>query len=164
MATVILILNITDDYSDTAESVQWSAGETASLGIVFAANGMEQTLRLTRLSFAGLSAGKVTIALNPGSTDFTAAFEATGRIIYEASDGDTLEVMIANADMTETYSWTPVNSDEVIAWAARIPSLADKSLILTFTDELFTTGTMVHTVVDADGRDESIEIAWRLEA
>ena len=32
-----------------------------------------------------------------------AEFEATGRIIFEASDGEMLEVMIANADMSEPY-------------------------------------------------------------
>ena len=51
-----------------------------------------------------------------------------------ASDGEVLEVMIANADMSEPYSWTPVNSAEVIAFANHVQALTDQTATLTLTD------------------------------
>ena len=59
----------------------------------------------------------------------------TGRIIFEASDGELLEVTIANADMTETYAWTPTNSAEVVAFVVHVQSLSDNTATLTLTDE-----------------------------
>ena len=60
---------------------------------------------------------------------FTADFEASGLLTFEASDGETLEVMIADADMTETYTWTPPNSAEVVAFdAARSRASLTKTL------------------------------------
>ena len=50
--------------------------------------------------------GQVQIAIDGTNNRLTAEFEAAGRIVFEASDGETLEVMIANADMQEPYEWT----------------------------------------------------------
>ena len=43
--------------------------------------------------------------------------------------------MIANADMSEPYQWTPVNSAEVIAFANHVRSLTDHNATLTLTDD-----------------------------
>ena len=46
-----------------------------------------------------------------------------------------LEVMIANADMTEPYRWNPTNSAEVIAFVTHVQGLSDNNATLTLTDE-----------------------------
>ena len=43
--------------------------------------------------------------------------------------------MIANADMTEPYWWTPTNSAEVIALANHVRGLTDQNATLTLTDD-----------------------------
>ena len=45
-----------------------------------------------------------------------------------------LEVQIANADMTETYAWTPTNSAEVVAFVAHVKGLADQDAMLTLSE------------------------------
>ena len=87
-----------------ANYIRWS--DNYSLGSVFDANGEEQELSLVDLNNANPS-GRVVISISGINNRFTPAFEASGRIIFEASDGTTLEVTIANADMTEIYQWTP---------------------------------------------------------
>ena len=52
-----------------------------------------------------------------------------------ASDGETLEVTIGNADMTEPYGWVPSNSAEVITFANHVRGLADQDATLTLTDD-----------------------------
>ena len=66
---------------------------------------------------------------------FTPAFEASGQIIFEASDGETLEVTIGNADMSEIYQWTPANSLEVVAFVDHIRTLTDQTATLTLRGE-----------------------------
>ena len=85
--------------------------------------------------FAGVTGWQGRPTILSGNNGFTAEFEATGRIIFEASDGEMLEVMIANADMTEPYNWTPTNSAEVIAFANHVRGLTDQNATLTLTDD-----------------------------
>ena len=54
-------------------------------------------------STAAVPSGQVFISIIGTDNRFTPAFEASGTIIFEASDGETLEVMIADADMSEPY-------------------------------------------------------------
>ena len=42
--------------------------------------------------------------------------------------------MIANADMTETYAWTPTNAAEVVAFVAHVRGLTDQSATLTLSE------------------------------
>ena len=55
---------------------------------MFSFDGAEQTLDSLDLYFSG----QVGIGIVGFAHDFTPEFEATGRIIIEASDGETLEV------------------------------------------------------------------------
>ena len=130
MASVIVNLIF---YSSGANSMAWS--DDVSLGSTFDLNGANQTLSNTRIDDGGALEGRVQISLLAANDRFTAAFEATGRIIFEASDDETLDVMIANAVMTEPYNWYPTNLAEVLAFAAHIRGLADQSITLTFTDD-----------------------------
>ena len=116
-----------------ANSISW--GDDVSLGSTFDALGEPQTLALIRVYYTGTSTGLITISLSGSNNRFTPAFEATGRIIFEASDGEILEVMIANADMTEPYNWVPSNSVEVIAFANHVRGLSDTDATLTLTDD-----------------------------
>ena len=76
----------------------------------------------------------MTISIVGTNNRFTPEFEATGLITFEASDGEMLEVMIADADMTETYAWTPTNSAEVVAFVAHVRGLSDQSATLTLSE------------------------------
>ena len=73
------------------------------LGPYFAANGMDQTLNAVRLYLSNEVEGDGLVEIDILGLDnnFKAEFVATGRIIFHASDGEELEVMIADADMTE---------------------------------------------------------------
>ena len=73
--------------------------DDVSLGSIFSFDG--DNIGLSH--FAVYDLGNVAIGLTGIGDRFTTAFEATGRIIAMSSDGETLEVMIANADMTEPY-------------------------------------------------------------
>ena len=112
--------------------------DDVALGNLFSRDGGNQSLNATIL-YSALSgtnpAGTVTLALLSLNDRFTTAFEATGRIIFEASDGTTLEVMIANADMSEPYQWVPANSAQVIAFSVHVQGLNDQSATLTLTDD-----------------------------
>ena len=124
--------------STTDNLIQW-IDVHASLGSVFSADGAVLSLQHTGMNYAvsdfgSLPAGQVRIFIS-GQHDFTAAFEATGRIIFTASDNTTLEVQIANADMLEPYYWVPTNSAQVITWANHVRGLADHSATLTLTDD-----------------------------
>ena len=102
--------------------------DNVSLGTMFSSDGAEQTLDSLDLYFSG----QVGIAIVGLEHDFTPAFEATGRIIIEASDGETLEIQIANADMSDSYIWTPTNGAEVTAFATHIrDDLTDRTATLT---------------------------------
>ena len=46
-----------------------------------------------------------------------------------------LEVMIANADMTEPYEWIPSNAAEVLAFTLHVRGLTDQTATLTLTDD-----------------------------
>ena len=124
-------------YSTTGGNTGILWNDNVSLGTTFSPSGAEQTFDSASLLFAGGSPGRVTISLVGTNNRFTTAFEATGRIIFEASDGETLEVMIANADLTEPYFWVPTNSAEVIALANHVRGLplADRTATLTLTDD-----------------------------
>ena len=113
--------------------IRWS--DNQSLGSAFSADGGSQTLNLVDLNNASPS-GNVVINLTTTNDRFTAAFEASGRIIFEASDGETLEVTIGNADTSEPYSWVPSNSLEVVAFVLHVKGLVDQDATLTLTDEV----------------------------
>ena len=106
-----------------------------ALGNIFSADGLDQSLTRPQLFYAGLTAGEVRISITEFNDRFTPEFEATGRIIFEASDGVMLEVMIADADMTEPYEWAPANSAEVITFANHVRSLTNRSATITLTDD-----------------------------
>ena len=122
--------------TDANGRIVWS--HEISIGSVFALNGQNQLLEATVLWYANQSiyfAGSVYLQIALDNNRFTAAFVATGRIIIEASDGETLEVMISNADTTEPYAWRPTNFAEVIAFANHGRGLANRNATLTLTDE-----------------------------
>ena len=94
-----------------------------------------QTLGSVQLKETSMPLGQVTLEIDGTNNRFTSAFEATGRIIFEASDGEMLEVMIADADMSEPYIWNPTNSSEVVAFATHVQGLSDHNATLTLTDD-----------------------------
>ena len=101
-------------------------------------SGGNQTLTQLGLYNAaafGNPAATVAIGIVGTNNRFTTAFEATGRIIIAASDGETLEVTIANADMTEPYVWVPSNGAEVITFINHVRGLTDNNATLTLTDD-----------------------------
>ena len=109
--------------------IRWS--DNQSLGSLFSADGGEQTLTTVDLN-SGSPSGQVFISLIGTDNRFTPAFEASGTIIFEASDGETLEVMIADADMSEPYMWVPLASlFEVVAFVNHIRTLVDQTGTLT---------------------------------
>ena len=109
--------------------------QSSDLGPIFDANDEDQELSQVAIFATGTNAGLVTVSITGGNNRFTPEFEATGRFIFEASDGEMLEITIGNADMTEQYEWTPVNSAEVIAFGLHVRGLTDKTATLTLTDE-----------------------------
>ena len=111
--------------------IRWP--DNVALGSTFAADGTDQTINFVDLN-NNSPAGRVSLAIVGFNRRFTTAFEATGRIIFEASDGEMLEVQIANADMTETYAWTPTNSAEVVAFVAHVKGLTDQDATLTLSE------------------------------
>ena len=113
--------------------IQWL--DDVAIGNTFDAFGNSQTIIEVNLFDSGSLAGRVIISINLSNNRFTPAFEATGRIIFTASDNETLEVMIANADMDEPYIWVPSNSTEVIAFASHVRGLTDQNATLTLTDD-----------------------------
>ena len=111
--------------------IRWS--DNQSLGSTFDANDQEQVLTTLDLNNAG-PAGQVFISIVGSNNRFTPEFEASGRIIFEASDGETLEVMIADADMSEAYTWVPSNSAEVVAFVLHVKGLTDQDATLTLSE------------------------------
>ena len=105
--------------------------QSSDLGPIFDANNEDQELSQVAIFTTGL----VTVSITGGNNRFTPEFEATGRFIFEASDGEMLEITIGNADMSEQYQWTPTNAVEVIAFVNHVRALADKTATLTLTDE-----------------------------
>ena len=130
MASVTV--NLTGYYNSGLDVIGWP--NRVSIGTVFSSDGGTQTLDLVTVAYTN---GRVHLRILQADSDFTDSFEATGRIIFEATDGETLEVMIANADMSEPYSWLPTNSAQVIAFANHIRNLdfADRNPTLTLTDD-----------------------------
>ena len=108
--------------------------QNVDLGSTFDADGLGQVLSQTDIYFSGGNAGLIALSISGPNNRFTPAFEASGRIIFEASDGETLEVLIADATMLEPYNWTPVNSAEVIAFGNHVNGLTDRTATLTLTD------------------------------
>ena len=118
-------------FTSTTNFIRWA--DNQSIGSVFDANDQEQVITFVELNNAS-PAGEVTISIVGTNNRFTPEFEATGRIIFEASDGEMLEVMIADADMTETYTWVPTNSAEVVAFVLHVKGLTDQDATLTLSD------------------------------
>ena len=105
--------------------IRWS--DDQSLGSLFSADGTEQTLSTVDLN-SGSPTGQVFISIDGTNNRFTPAFESSGQIIFEASDGETLEVMIADADISEPYMWVPLASlFEVEAFVNHIRTLTDQT-------------------------------------
>ena len=115
-------------YAEDQFQVRWD--DNISLGSTFDLNGQTQTLSQAIL----FTNGRVRISLVAADDRFTPAFEASGRIIFTTSDGETLEVMIANADLSEPYQWTPDNSASVTAFATYMRGLTDQNATMTLTD------------------------------
>ena len=138
MASVTV--NLTAYFSD-ANKIQWDGD--VSLGSTFDAEQEDQELSQLLLRNNVPFLGQINILLFGTNNRFTPAFEATGRIILTASDGETLEVMIANADMTEPYRWIPTNSAEVLTFIAHVRTLTDTSATLTLTDDPATSAPAV---------------------
>ena len=134
MASVTV--NLTGYFTFSFQSASWVGwSDDVSLGSTFDLTGATQTLDQASLSYAGANSGRVGIAILGTNNRFTPEFEADGRIIFEASDGEMLEVMIANATMTEEYLWYPANSAEIIAFGIHVLGLTDKNATLTLTDD-----------------------------
>ena len=112
--------------------IRWS--DNYSLGSLFDANGEEQVLSLVDLNNAG-PPGQVRISITGTNNRFTPEFEATGRFTFIASDGESVTVVLANADMTEIYQWTPTNSAEVVAFVLHVKTLVDQTGTITLTGE-----------------------------
>ena len=126
MATVTVALT---GYTAAATQIRWD--DNVSLGTTFGIEGRTQTLsQLIVRQNNGIS-----ISILGTNVRFTPEFEATGRIIITASDGETLEVMIDNEDMTEPYSWFPANGNEVTAFYNHERTLATHDATLTLTDD-----------------------------
>ena len=131
------------------ERIRWE--DNKLLGTTFAYLSREpQYLNTLTMFYAGSSTGWVFMDMAAANKDFTPAFEATGRIIFEASDGQTLEIMIANADTTEPYNWRPSNFAAVSAFASHVVGLADHDVTLTLTDDSATNRAPVITAIAAD--------------
>ena len=111
--------------------IRWP--DNVDIGATFAADGVAQEINFVDLNNAS-PAGRVSISIVGFNNRFTPEFEATGLITFEASDGEMLEVQIANADMTETYAWTPTNSAEVVAFIAHVKGLTDQDAMLTLSE------------------------------
>ena len=116
-------------YTATATQIRWD--DNVALPPTFDLNGANQTLSQVILR----STNAVSISILGTNRRWTPEFEATGRLIFTASDGETLEVMIANADMTEPYAWFPANGPEITLFVAHVRALADHDATLTLTDE-----------------------------
>ena len=101
-----------------------------SLGSDFSSDNSEQTLITTTL----WDHGEVTFSLEGANSDFREDIEATGIFTFTASDNETLEVLIANADMTEPYSWEPINTAEVSAFVTHVRGLSNQNATLTIAD------------------------------
>ena len=131
MASVTV--NLTGYFDNGLGTIAWN--DDVVIGSTFDMFGSSQTLTQVRLFYSGGNVGQVNISIIGVNNRFTAEFEANGRIIFAASDGELLEVMIANADMTEEYFWEPTNSTEVIAFANHVRTLTDQNATLTLTDD-----------------------------
>ena len=151
MASVTVNLTGADVF---ATEVIWQ--DDVSVGITFSQSGDNLTLTAARV----LVSGGVGLDFTLGR-DLTAVFEATGRIIFIASDDETLEVMIANADMAEPYQWTPTNSAEVTAFATHVLSLTDRDATLTLTDD---PATIAPSFADDTGDAQTWEMGTAITA
>ena len=120
-------------FSEFVDSIAWT--DDADIGSTFSLNGTNQVLDFVQLNFAGGVPGTFHISINGIDQRFTSAFEATGRILLEATDGSVLEVAIADADMSEPYAWIPTNSAEVILFANNVRRLTGQDVTLTLTDD-----------------------------
>ena len=127
MASVTV--NLTGYVSNLGQ-IAWN--DSVSLGSMFSSSGSDQILNFIVLRDGGV----VQIDLEGTADDFTSEFEATGHIVIAASDGETLTMMIANADITEPYNWIPDNVAEINTFITHVRGLADGNATLTLTDDL----------------------------
>ena len=151
MASVTVALT---QYVDFTAVILWN--DNVSLGSTFDDGGVDQTLTSLNLTSA---TGQIEIYIDGTNMRFTAAFEATGRIIITASDGEALEITIGGASMEEAYVWTPTNNTEVSAFIAHVQGLADHDAMLTLTDD---PPPLTLAALDTTGLD--VEAAALLEA
>ena len=109
--------------------------QVIDIGPTFDADGVGQSINQLSITFSGGNAGLIGLSISGVGNRFTPAFEASGRLIFEASDGEILEVTIGGADTSEPYSWTPANSADAVAFAIHIDGLTDRTATLTLTDD-----------------------------
>ena len=156
MASVTI--NMTS-YTANSDSIFWDNGGIAiSFGTVFSADGTNQNFTHLVLNAAAFPPGGVILNL---TRELTPAFESTGRIIVQASDGETLEVMIADADISEPYNWTPTNSAEVMAFSLHVRGLTDTNATLTLTDD---PATVAPSFADDTGDAQTWEMGTAITA
>ena len=129
------------------------------MGSTFDANGQEQVLTTVDLNNSSPS-GQVFISIIGFNNRFTPAFEASGRIIFEASDGELLEVTIGDADISEPYSWVPSNSLEVVAFVLHIKSLADQDATLTLRSDT----EVPQSTVEIGSVDFPLTLSWSVSS
>ena len=142
-------VNLRDFDAASTTRILWN--ENTSLGTTFSGDGLEQILDF----LAVYDSGRVRIPIFGANRRFTPAFESTGRFIVTASDGETVEFLLANADLTETYDWTPTNSAEITAFVSHVRGLTDGDATLTLTME-----TIVLAVAPAFADDTGNAQTW----
>lgn len=98
-------------YQSSNRTKGWFSG--TSLGAID--NDLVVTAGTVLTSLLFHDNGNTVIQLEPGRRDFTDAVEASGLFTLVA-DGQSVDFGIFNADMMDTYAWTPSNSAEIIAF------------------------------------------------
>ena len=116
-------------YTATGTHIRWD--DNVALPTTFDDNGANQTLSQVIIR----QSNQISLSILGTNRRFTPEFEESGRIIFTASDGETLEVMIDNEDMTEPYSWFPDNGNEITAFYQHERALATHDATLTLTDD-----------------------------
>ena len=114
-----------------SSQITWS--DNQPIGSDFALDGVAQIIDHVALRYN--ATGFSFIRLVGTNNRFTTAFEASGRIIFTASDGETLELVGLGGDMSEPYNWQASNFAEAIIFANHIRGLTDHDATLTLTDD-----------------------------
>ena len=80
-------------------------------------------------------AGRVSLAIVGFNRRFTTELSRLPAASYSRpATAKCWKYMIADADMTETYAWTPTNSAEVVAFVAHVRGLTDQDVTLTLSE------------------------------